>query len=1468
MPYQNKLVSVFLNATLLLLCNVILCEQVYAQLVSSQLPNDKRISQFVIDEWNSDNGLPQNSVTAITQTQDGYLWLGTEEGLVRFDGVTFSVFDKSNTDAFQADGITALAETSENTLWIGSRGGGLLKHKDGVFTSYGFDEGLSSKDITTLYIDIKGDLWIGTYGGGLIHHQNSSFSIYNEENGLSGRFVSQITESNDGRLLIGTEEGLFYLNDSVFTRFEHVPASSSFISALFKDNTGTIWVGTESDGLFTYQNQTLSKETTPFSDENYINAIISDNLGNLWMGLNRGGLARLKGGSYELSQHGRNTSKSETGEIIALYQDLEGALWIGYQSTGLKRLRNERFTPFGFDEGLNDDKALSLFEYPDNHMWVGTRNGLNLVVDNTIKEFKHSEIFEGLDILAIDGKDDSLWVGTLEKGLFLLANDKVTHFTESDGFFASSIFGILRDSQNRLWIATDQGVAIFQHGIFNFLDEEDGLSSNFITSFAEDHDGTIWIGTYDAGMVKYSEGSLSSITEEDGLSNNIVLSFHVDEENVLWVGTYGGGLNRYKNGVVHSFSTRTGLFNDNIYAILEDHLGYLWMSCNKGIFKVKRSELNHVAEGKSARISSTVYGKKEGLRNQEANGGFQPAAWKSHDGRLWFPTLGGVVNIDPGYNFSNQVIPEVHIEKVIVDDVEIPLHQGTLELEAATKKIQFEFTALSLSVPEYVRFKYILEGEDADWSPVTNKREATYTNLQPGTYTFKVIASNNTGIWNETGASISFYRIPFFYQTIWFKLVCLVLIIGISASFYRLRIHQLRARQEELERIVEERTRDLRREKEKTEEAKEIIESQAEKLLELDRFKTRFFANISHEFRTPLTMIIGPLENALSGYYGVLEDSLSRQIGIMLRNAQRLLRLINQLLDLSKLESGKMELNTQFRNLVQFLENILLSCTPMAENKNISLVFDADPEEIRVYYEPDKLEKVFFNLLSNALKFTPEGGSISLSLSVKPASVAYPEGVVEIRAKDTGKGIPPEDLPYIFDRFHQVQGSNTKDHEGTGIGLALVRELILLHKGEIKAESNIDVGTEFIVHLPLGKSHLTDDQIVDNDLLEINPQNYNTLNIISELAAQITEFDHEQTEGIPHQKDLPSRGLTNKLILVVDDNKDIQEYVAGILSRNYLVEIAVDGLDGLEKARLLYPDLIISDLMMPNMDGNALCKEIKTNADLNHIPFVLMTARATNDLKIEGLEMGADDYIAKPFNARELHARVSNLLLLRENQKKLKSLNKNLEKKVQEQLDTIIEEREKYEQELLFAKEKAEESSRLKSIILDNVNHEFRTPIAGILGSAEILEMELDDDMLEFVGFIKQNTQRLQNTLDAVVELSTLENNQVELNIEKLNLNKVLNDAAQRFGPLAHQKGLVFNISTPETPTYIDADEFAVARILDYIIDNAIKFTHEGTISAEIYSDESALTLRISDTGVGISKEFMPRLFEAFVQRK
>ncbi|MFK7846275.1 MAG: ATP-binding protein [Rhodothermales bacterium] len=1423
----------------------------------------KQISQYIHEAWETEDGLPQNSVSSLVQSQNGYLWIGTEEGLVRFDGKKHVVFDKKTVEAFGVNDVVTILEASDGALFIGTRGAGVVVYDGIQFSTITEEDGLKSAFITSLSQDKSGNVWIGTYGGGLAKYQNNQITSYGPEAGFDGEFISEVLQDQEGNVWVGTEKGLYRLVNDEFVLYPNGPLNEAFITSMFEDSDANLWIATREHGFYAVKSDTALQQSNPVFDEGYVTSILQDTAGSLWIGMTRGKLVRLKGPS--LLEVESNQSLTD-GDFLALIEDKEGSLWLGTRGDGLHRLRNDKFTPYGIPEGIANDRAYSIFEKENKDLWIGTAAGLSLLRQNEIASFPLADTLAGKEILSVmDDGGPGLWVGTYGEGLFYIQDRIIRQFTTSNGLASNNIFALKTDAKGQLWIGTDEGVSIYDGQQFRSLTTDQALPSPFITAIEESHDGALWIGTYDAGFVRYKEGEITQYSTEQGLSTAGVLSLYEDPEGILWIGTYGGGLNRLELNNLTSYTTRNGLYNDNVYVILEDNANNLWMSCNKGIFSVDKAVLKQIARGDSVLIESHVYDKHDGLRSAEGTGGQQPAGWKSHDGRLWFPTIEGVASVDPLALTKNEVKPPIVIEKLVVDNETISLHED-VRLKAGANKLQIEFTALSFIVPERVQFQYILEGADQEWSSPDIRREAFYNNLPPGNYTFRVKASNNDGIWNEEGATLSFYLEPHFYQTLWFKCTVFLLAVLFGFLLYRMRIQQLKARQEELERVVEERTRDLRLEKEKTEQSKLVIEAQAEKLKELDRFKTRFFANISHEFRTPLTMIIGPLENAIGGIYGPMQDSLKRQVGIMLRNAQRLLRLINQLLDLSKLEAGKMELRAQRRNVVQFLEDILLSCTPLADKKEINLSFSTPAKEIGLFYEPDKLEKIFFNLLSNALKFTPKGGSISFELAELEASPKFTEGAIEIRVSDTGRGIPAADLPHIFDRFHQVDGSNTREHEGSGIGLALVHELVMLHKGLIDVESETGKGTTFIVRFPLGNAHLEKEQ-VSNTILSEGSTNSSEVHVITELAQQSGDFDHEEDSPSVHEPLLgPHPWIGNKVVLIIDDNDDVREYVSSILSAHYTVHTAFDGVDGLEKVATVDPDLVISDVMMPRMDGNELCKRIKQNLDYDHIPVILMTAKATNELKIEGLEMGADDYIAKPFNARELLVRARNLMIMRHQEKELKTLNDDLESKVAEQLDQMLTERLKYEEELVLAKEKAETSSRLKSNILDNVNHEFRTPIAGIMGSAEILEMDADDSVQEFVGFIKQSAYRLQSTLDAVVELSSLESDSITLLPKALNFTKILQDLVDRFKPMATNKGVQFYPRIGHEDVHIYADEHAITRVLDHLTDNAIKFTHDGQIKVDLTVENDLVNLTIKDTGIGISTEFMPRLFDAFVQ--
>jgi diguanylate cyclase (GGDEF)-like protein len=465
--------------------------------------------------------------------------------------------------------------------------------------------------------------------------------------------------------------------------------------------------------------------------------------------------------------------------------------------------------------------------------------------------------------------------------------------------------------------------------------------------------------------------------------------------------------------------------------------------------------------------------------------------------------------------------------------------------------------------------------------------------------------------------------------------------------------------------------REIEKQKEIVERAKAIIEEHEKKLIEMDQIKTRFFANISHELRTPLTLTIGPIENILSGSYGKITNGAKNQLEMMLRNSRRLLRLINQLLDISKIESGKMKLAVRSDNIVKFTKEITSMFYSLAEKKGISIKINYDREDVEIYFDCDKLEKILNNLLSNAIKFTPENGKICVIISesdemepnFKTLMIGRPEmdfisnngknGFVEITVKDTGKGIPKEEVPYVFDRFHQVRDFTTKEQSGTGIGLSLVKDLVLLHHGNIKVNSEVGFGSDFIITLPKGKEFFKNDEIIE-DINENSSYNISQLAIL-EMSSLDEILTQDLSELERNQKDVLS--LITETILIVDDNKDIREYVRGILKNQYSVLEAKDGEEGLYKAKEIIPDLVITDVMMPKMNGYEFCRALKSDEKLNRIPVMLLTAKVSENDKVEALEIGADEYLPKPFNARELLARVKNLMKIKQQEKELKKIN-------------------------------------------------------------------------------------------------------------------------------------------------------------------------------------------------------------------
>lgn len=1417
---------------------------------------DLLLSQYIHDVWQTNDGLPQNSVTDIVETADGYLWFGTQEGLVRFDGDKFTVFDSRSVEVMQRSDVVALAvEPDGNTLWISTKGAGVLIYRDGEFAALELPGVAVPQNVTRISMTPDGSVWLGSIRGGILRITPEGATLFDESNGFSGTYAGSVIRDGGGRIRVATNIGLLEIAGDTVRPSEFDELKEAFVSALHTDDDGTMWIATRGGALYEARPGRLIDHSDWIAGyDGYVTSMLRDGHGTMWLAHIGAGLFRVRGTRVDRFSEASGLSDNQVADILV---DSEGSLWIATNGGGLNRLRSGLFSVFGIGEGLPHNNTYTVASTEDGTNWVGTENGLIGYRDRQVVATVGTA--EGLTdphILSLaPSNDGGIWIGTRGGGLYKWTGEISEHYTTENGLTGNAVFALMMDEKGRLWAGTDAGVNYLEGDNLRAITTEDGLTSPYPTYFASDGVG-VWIATYDGGLNYWSGGQiLKTVTADDGLSTNEILTVSVDDAGRVWAGGLEAGLNLIGDDGITVFNRDVGLFNDTVMSATTDAQGRLWISSNKGIFFVWVSELEAFARGELETIASTAFDVRDGLRVNEANGGQQPAVWEANDGALWYPTGSGAARIDPRDLDVVRPQPAVLVELLKVDGTTI-VPRGLLPLAAGADRLQFRFTATELAQPTKIDFRYRVLGHRDEWISAELGREAIYSNLGPGAYTFEVAGSLPHSASEPQTATVSFEIAPFFWQTTWFLVLSVLGIFGLVVGFFQMRIRQHQAAAAELERIVDKRTFQLREEKERVEEAKSVIEAQTLKLQELDRFKTRFFANVSHEFRTPLTMIIGPLENALGGRYGKVEGRVRGQMDIMLRNALRLMRLINQLLDLSKLEAGKMQLRAGSRNIVGFLQDVMLTIAPFAEKKGLELNVTSEEERIEVYYEPDKLEKVFYNLLSNAAKFTPTGGKLSIDVSSQPASEGFPDGAVLVKVSDTGRGIPADALPTIFDRFQQVDGSNTRQHEGTGIGLSLVKEMVTLHGGSVEVESEVGKGTTFNIYFPIGCAHLEEDQIIQTGSLEFESPRMSTY------AASEFGGDPQTVEAAEPSEAAPDAPL----LLVVDDNKDVRDYVGSIVSEHYRVVYAVDGVDGLEKARSESPDLILSDVMMPRMDGNELVRTLKADEDLKSIPVILVSARATQQVKVEGLQVGADDYVPKPFNAEELLARIANLLKLREHQKELKVLNTSLEDKVEEQLKLILTERERYEAELIEERDRAEAASRMKSTILDNMNHEFRTPLSIILGSSQVLAEEVSDDLKDFTHDIQGGASRLQSTLEAVCEISMLTAG-LEFESTSFNLTDQVRRSVDSVRHTAEAKGLSLHVRSPkDQPVYAKTDEASYARIVEILVDNAIKFTESGDVVVELRNAGTHVETRVRDTGVGIEAEQLDKIFEAFAQ--
>ncbi len=810
---------------------------------SSSLDPSKLLTQYGLDVWKSDMGLPQNSVNAILQTNDGYLWFATQEGLVKFDGIEFMVFDKRNTPELRSNYIWTLYEDSHNSLWVGTNGGGVSRLSNGVWATFTTEQGLASDVVQAILEDADGTMWFGTAGGlcRLVHRDSTGrsalFTTYRRDQDSLKSGVFGILQDHNGVMWVNIRNQLCVLKDGQF--IPSSPNSSvidSNISTIKEDRNGNLWVGSNGmGGVWRLKNGTWkhfgAKEGM---SKSVILSILPDKDGCIWIGTAGDGLYRFYKGKFE---HLSVQQGLSDGFVRSLYEDGEGSLWIGTYRGGVNRMKDGTFTVYTHSEGLSNDFVLSVCGDKKNNIWIGTYGGgLNLLSKNKITSFTKRNGMAGNIITSLCcDKNNDVWIGTFGDGLNLYRNGRFKNFKSHTKGQNSFIISLFSDRKGRLWIGTEGGgVEVYQNDEFTTYTTQEGLSNNIVTSICGSADGSMWIGTA-GGLNRIRDGVLTAYHKSDGLSSEYILSVFEDDEQTLWIGTDGGGLNRFKNGKFTVSTTKEGLFDDVAFTILDDDNGFLWMSSNKGVYRVSKQQLNQLAEGTASAISCSSYGKSDGMGSSECNGRRQPSAWKGKDGMMWFATINGVSVVDPHNLKLNSLVPPIVIEKIKIDDVPTKFDEG-IDLNPGADRLEVHYAGLSFVAPAKMHFKYKLEGYDKDWIDAQSRRVAYYNRLSPGSYTFRVLGSNNDGVWNSAGVSLRVSVEPFFYQTYVFLGACALLAIALVIGGYRIRVAQIQGNARELSHLVDERTQNLWEEKKRTEEA----------LAELARGEVRYKHLVEH----------------------------------------------------------------------------------------------------------------------------------------------------------------------------------------------------------------------------------------------------------------------------------------------------------------------------------------------------------------------------------------------------------------------------------------------------------------------------------------------------------------------------------------------------------------------------------------------------------------------------------------------